>query len=87
MQADVVTTVDEVVIRNHTVVTVQGQIKTYPNARLGLIFESAGDAEVLQAVSNVLREELGLSLPEGSFVVSRSAENQNFSVHPKTVLG
>ncbi len=80
-------TVDEVMVRNQVVVTVEGNIKHYPISQLGLDFENSSDEEILSAVANVVKEELDLEMPTGSFVVSRSADNQNFSCHPKTELG
>ena len=81
------TQVDEVMVRNQVVVTVEGNIKHYPISQLGLDFESSSDEEILSAVANVVREELDLDMPTESFVVSRSADNQNISCHTKTELG
>jgi hypothetical protein len=77
---------DEISVRNQVVVTVAGETKFYPVSQLGLSFESSTDVEVLQAVGEVLRES-GISFPESSFIVSRAAEGQNFSIFPKTELG
>lgn len=79
--------VDELAVRNQVVVTVQGEIKFYPISQLGLDFENSTDEEVLQAVANIIREDLNLELPVESYIVSRAAESQNLSLFPKTQLG
>lgn len=77
----------EVVVRNHAVVTVQGEIRHYANANIGLNFEESTDEQVLDAVAAVVQEEFQIEMPKESFVVSRSQSNRNFVIYEKTELG
>lgn len=77
----------EVNVQNHAVVTVQGEIRFFANANLGLSFEESTDEQVLDAVAAVIQEEFQIEMPKESFIVSRSASNRNFVIYEKTELG